>query len=151
MQHYLTSPGHHVVHPANLLTFAATTNFAALAVVLRAGAVTQPSHSSVTQSQCRQILALLEESRGEYISAVTLSKISLQYSSRIFTLRRLGYRIVNRVERVPGGGKRGYFKLLTEREARAIDCLIPAREQTARGSGLLFREGDMHSQHRDDG
>ena len=137
--------------------FGATTNFTTLCQVIRAAVMAQPSDHklSVSQSQCREILAILQEHRGEFVSAVILSRKSLQYSSRIFTLRRLGYKIVNRVEHVPGGGKHGFFKLLCEREEQALACLIPAREhgsteKAARGeTAMLF--SSLPENHRDDG
>ena len=63
-----------------------------------------------TSTQPGKILALLTAAKGREVSAVELSKISLQYSARINELRKQGLRIENRVERV-GRTKHGYFRL----------------------------------------
>lgn len=47
-----------------------------------------------------QILKLLLEHRGEWVSAYRLSALALQYGTRPLELRRSGYTILNRTERV---------------------------------------------------
>ena len=54
--------------------------------------------------------------------------------------------VVNRTEWV-NGVRHGYFKLLSETEQRALASIAPVCGEC----GSLFREGDMSSQHRDDG
>jgi len=60
-------------------------------------------------TQCDQILARLVEARGE-VSSRDLSLIALRYDARIVELRRLGYRIVSRVEH-RDGKVYGFFRL----------------------------------------
>jgi hypothetical protein len=64
-------------------------------------------------TQCGKLLALLDAAKGRWVSAVELSKISLEYSARIQELRKHDLRIENRVERI-GRIKHGYFRLVTK-------------------------------------
>ncbi len=61
-------------------------------------------------SQEERILNLLLESWPGWVSALALSKLSLQYSARVFALRRKGWRIENKVE-TRNGVKHGSFRL----------------------------------------
>jgi hypothetical protein len=58
------------------------------------------------------ILDLLLRNRGQWVKAYVLAGIALQYSSRIFSLRREGYQIENKTTRV-GGKVHGAFRLVS--------------------------------------
>src|SRR5438128_26192 len=62
------------------------------------------------KNQEERIIALMHASWPSWVPAVALSRISLQYGSRIFALRRKGWRISNRTE-TRDGLKYGYFRL----------------------------------------
>jgi hypothetical protein len=57
------------------------------------------------------ILDLLLRNRGQWVPANVLAGVALQYSSRIFFLRREGYQIENKTERV-GRKVHGAFRLI---------------------------------------
>ncbi len=62
------------------------------------------------RSQTDRVIALLLEHRGHEVPAPELAKIGLQYASRIWSARRAGYIIENRIERV-NGQIHGFYKL----------------------------------------
>jgi hypothetical protein len=65
------------------------------------------------RSQEDRILWQLQAAFPEWTPAPVLSRISLQYNARIFSLRRKkGWEIENKVE-VRDGVKHGYFRLAT--------------------------------------
>jgi hypothetical protein len=124
------------------------------------------SSTNPHKSQERKILDALLAANGAWVSALDLSKISLQYSARIHSIRKtLGFDVENRVERTLDGGKRGYFRI-RQFVSVADDRLLstPARTEqnepraqpqvadrkAAENSPLLFPEG-LLSGHRDDG
>ena len=67
------------------------------------------------KSQEGKILRLLRE-RKDWVSALELSRISLQYCRAIRGLRIRGYQIGNFVETV-GGVRRGYYRLDADPQA----------------------------------
>lgn len=69
-------------------------------------------HNPVARTQEDLILWQLQASYPEWTPAPILSKISLQYNARIFSLRRKGWQIANRVE-IREGMKHGSFRLAT--------------------------------------
>jgi hypothetical protein len=62
------------------------------------------------KSQEQRILWLLDAAWPNWVPSPELAKISLQYGSRIFALRKKGWAIVNRIE-VVGGARYGFFRL----------------------------------------
>ena len=89
-------------------------------------------------TQQAKILSLLVAACGGWVSAVELSKISLQYSARVKELRKQGFQIKNRVE-VVGRTKHGYFRLISEPVLGSEPLFAGAR---------LFPQ---QARHRDDG
>jgi hypothetical protein len=67
----------------------------------------------MSRSQQKRILWALQAAFPDWVPAPALSRISLQYSARIYTLRKAGWQIANRVEVGSDGVKRGYFRLAT--------------------------------------
>lgn len=65
---------------------------------------------TVAKNQRQEILDLLIAARGGEVASPVLSRISLQYGARVLELRRMGFRIINRIERVDGK-THGYFRL----------------------------------------
>jgi hypothetical protein len=66
----------------------------------------------------KRIFNLLAASWPSEVPALSLSRISLQYSSRIFALRRKGWTITNRIE-IRNGTKYGFFRLVEPPIARS--------------------------------
>ena len=115
----------------------------------------------MSEMQKARVLSLLLAHRGEWVSSVDLSRLSLQYNARIFSLRRDGWEIESRVERVGGrhGAKHGFYRIQTPRQAAAAKvgagvALTQAdRDAAAKDESQpsLFSEPLMESRHRDDG
>jgi hypothetical protein len=98
--------------------------------------------------QAAKILAILRTADGNWVSALELARVSLQYSARIFELRRLGHEIENKTV-MSGRRKYGYFRLVPQQSAamrRAMDSIRPRGE--AATPTTLF---DNEQLHRDDG
>lgn len=62
--------------------------------------------------QKEQILKILLACRGQWVPAYELASHALQYNARIFSLRREGYVIENRTQRV-GRQVQGTFRLIS--------------------------------------
>jgi hypothetical protein len=62
--------------------------------------------------QKEQILKILLACRGQWVPAYELANVALQYGARIYALRRDGYAIENRTQRV-GRQVRGSFRLIS--------------------------------------
>jgi hypothetical protein len=74
-------------------------------------APTRPASES-PRTQEERILWLLHAAWPEWTPAPVLARISLQYGARIFSLRRKGWKIANKVE-TKNGVKHGSFRLAT--------------------------------------
>src|SRR5438105_1334869 len=111
------------------------------------------SASSARTHESR-ILWQLHASYPAWTPALALSKISLQYNARIFSLRRKGWQMASRVE-VRDGVKHGAFRLATPRsfpnpkpqptghtelENKTIKARQGQPALPATGSGLLLRD-----------
>src|SRR5579884_1887950 len=113
-----------------------------------------------------RILHVLQASYPEWTPAPVLARISLQYSARLFSLRKRGWQIANRVE-VVNGVKHGFFRLAQpmswpnpRRKSRAplssnlasqsSSAPAPAAEP-AEKPGELFPGYSPETRHRDDG
>jgi len=61
--------------------------------------------------QCERILLLLLRRKGQWIPTSEFAAIAQQHNSRIFSLRRAGYTIENKIETI--NGKRvGFYRLI---------------------------------------
>jgi hypothetical protein len=61
-------------------------------------------------SQRERILELLLAARGNWVSLPQVQACAAQYNARVFELRRLGYRITNRIREVQGQ-RHSWFRL----------------------------------------
>jgi hypothetical protein len=95
-----------------------------------------------SRSQRQRIFDLLVSARG-WVPAPQLAAISLQYSARILELRRLGFRIANKVE-VVNGVKHGSFRL--EAGMPSASASRPTAQATADDPESLF--GDLSPEPR---
>jgi len=66
--------------------------------------------NAIRASQRSQILRLLISARGDWVSLLEIKECAAQYNSRIFDLRRLGFRIANKIREVDGV-RRSWFRL----------------------------------------
>jgi hypothetical protein len=65
---------------------------------------------SARATQRGQILGLLIAARGDWVSLPKITECAAQYNARIFELRRLGFRITNRIREV-NGHRHSWFRL----------------------------------------
>jgi hypothetical protein len=63
-------------------------------------------------SQRGRILELLIAARGEWVASPQIAALALQYNSRLFELRRLGFRIENRTKEI-AGVRHSWFRLVS--------------------------------------
>jgi len=61
-------------------------------------------------AQRAKILELLINAHGEWVPLSKIRDCACQYNARIFELRRLGFRITNRMQEV-NGSKHSWFRL----------------------------------------
>jgi hypothetical protein len=73
--------------------------------------------SPQSKTQAAKILGLLIEARCGWVGLPQILELGIaQYSARIFELRRLGFNIENRTERV-NGSRRSWFRLVNSAPA----------------------------------
>lgn len=97
-------------------------------------------------TQAEKILWLLHSAWPNWVPAPELAKISLQYSARIFSLRKKGWQIANRVEMVDGK-RHGEFRLGARPVPSSVELRRAVPSPTPSDSGLLFP--DMRERHND--
>jgi hypothetical protein len=68
--------------------------------------------SPQSKSQCAAILRLLIEAHGAWVPLPEIMACAAQYNARVLELRRLGFNIENRTERVDGA-RHSWFRLVT--------------------------------------
>jgi hypothetical protein len=61
-------------------------------------------------AQRAKILELLISAHGEWVPLPKIRDCACQYNARIFELRRLGFRITNRIQEV-NGSRHSWFRL----------------------------------------
>lgn len=73
--------------------------------------------------QNKRILYLLREAGGAWVPLPQILALGIaQYSSRILELRRLGFKIENRMERVRGA-RRSWYRLVDASSSKASEIL----------------------------
>ena len=90
------------------------------------------SRESVPNRKTQQgrLLQLLVDVHGGEVPAPEFARVSLQYSTRVLELWRLGFTIINRVETV-NGVKHGFFRLETGPAAvTSMPAPVPAPTTT---------------------
>ncbi len=105
------------------------------------------------RTQEDRILWLLQTSYPGWVPADAVSRISLQYNSRILALRRKGWQIANRVE-TRAGVKHGSFRLATpgtrpNPRPEASNVLPTSYQKSTKLPETLFDLPELG--HRDDG
>ena len=96
---------------------------------------------SLKKSQRDRILGLLIGAHGGWVELPEIMRLAAQYGARIFELRRLGFKIENRIRDV-GGVRRSWFRLIPSEQAQAIR---PApRSSTARPGLVQERLFEVH-------
>jgi hypothetical protein len=108
------------------------------------------TRNSSALSQENRILNLLHSAWPSWTPAPVLARVSLQYNARVFSLRRKGWKISNRVT-IVDGQRHGEFRLGTAPVPSSKE-LRPRQEPPAPEAATLF--GDLTPEtmrHRDDG
>jgi Helix-turn-helix domain len=89
------------------------------------------------KTQRAQILRLLVEAKGEEVSLQRILDLRIsQFGSRIYELRRLGFRIINRTVRAEGQ-VRSWFRLENQKPSKPTPPPQPKTPQQPE-PGLLF-------------
>jgi hypothetical protein len=78
-------------------------------------------HPSSRSNQRARILALLISARGDWIPLPQIAACAAQYNARVFDLRRMGFKIVNRTRDV-NGVRYSWFRL----ESGSLEVRLPA-------------------------
>jgi hypothetical protein len=92
--------------------------------------------SDSQKNQRARILRLLLQSKGAEVSAYELAQIALQYSARVFDLRKLGFLISNRTQ-VVNRVRRSWFRLdLTPINTRGTR--LRRRTETATRCSVIY-------------
>ena len=99
-------------------------------------------------TQEQRILMLLQSSYPDWTPAPALARVSLQYSARIYSLRRRGWQIANRVRTV-NGVKHGEFRLAQPLRYPSPAPRTDFQKVDKPVSGLLF--GAITKEHDDRG
>jgi hypothetical protein len=92
------------------------------------------------KTQRGAILALLIQARGSWVELPEIMQLAAQYGARIFELRRLGFKIENRIRDV-GGIRRSWFRLTPSAQIR------PEPRSSTPGAAA---QGLLLEWHRDD-
>jgi hypothetical protein len=89
--------------------------------------MTRPAPES-SSSQRARILRLLIEVRGGWVPSPEIAACAQQYNSRLFDLRRLGFRIENRTEEIDGA-RHSFFRLVSSPAQASSPAMSPAAER----------------------
>lgn len=98
------------------------------------------------KSQRGAILALLIQAHGNWIGLPEIAACAMQYNARLWELRRLGFKIENRIRDV-GGVRHSWFRLIPSEQAKAVRPEI--RNSSIAGPGAPVQES-LLDWHRDD-
>jgi hypothetical protein len=89
-------------------------------------------------SQRAKILGLLVAAHGEWVELPKITACAAQYGARILELRRLGFRILNRTQKV-NGSRHSWFRLETA-PPQSQPAVAPINRQGSSESLPLFPE-----------
>jgi hypothetical protein len=89
--------------------------------------MTRPAPES-SSSQRARILRLLIEARGREVPLPEISSLAAQYNARLFELRRLGFKILNRTEEREGV-RHSWFRLVSVPVQASSPTAHPAAER----------------------
>lgn len=100
------------------------------------------------KSQRGAILALLIQARGQWVELPEIMRLAAQYGARIYELRRLGFKIENKIRDV-GGVRRSWFRLIPSGQAKAIPSAF--RETSKPGPAARAVQQPLFAdRHQDD-
>jgi hypothetical protein len=111
---------------------------------------TGKSSALTALSQEKRILNLLHSAWPNWTPAPALARVSLQYNARVFSLRRKGWTIANRVT-IVDGIRHGEFRLRTAPVSSSKDLRQRQAPPVAEASTLFPDLAPETMRHRDDG
>lgn len=77
------------------------------------------------KTQRARILRLLIDARGAWVPTPEIAACAMQYSARLFELRKLGFRIENRLEaNEQSGARQSWFRLAPENKQMPLSALV---------------------------
>ena len=87
-------------------------------------------------TQRSRILEILRTANGREVPLPAIAAIAAQYNARVYELRRMGYRITNRRQRMADGALHTWFKLessptseVQDNEVNIVDPMSAAPSQ----------------------
>jgi hypothetical protein len=92
-----------------------------------------------SRTQCDRILRLLVEARSSWVPLPEIMACAAQYNARVLELRRLGFNIENRTERIDGH-RHSWFRLVSSPAPPAkpeSDYMCRVREDEDRAAPLF--------------
>jgi hypothetical protein len=103
-------------------------------------AIQESSDAPKAKTQSARILRLLIAARGGWVSLPEIMACSAQYNARVLELRRLGFNIENRTERVDGI-RHSWFRLLTSPAPPAPE---PIKEKSVPADSAASNSDDWY-------
>lgn len=92
----------------------------------------EPTPASERKAQSGRILRLLIAARGAWIPLPEIMACAAQYNSRIHELRKVGFRVENKLETADDGTKHSFYRLLPGMNEPAIDQKCSQNSSPAR-------------------
>jgi hypothetical protein len=102
---------------------------------------------SARKSQRDRILGLLIAAHGGWVELPKIMRLAAQYNARLWELRRLGFKIENKVRDV-NGTRHSWFRLLPSEQAKAIRP--EARNSSISGPGAPAVQERLFEVHIDE-
>ena len=93
-------------------------------------------------TQRGRIIELLIAARGDWVPLPKIQACAAQYNARVFELRRLGFRIVNKTRDV-NGQRHSFFRLVSRPATPTIPQKTAAVTATAGGGGSFPEFGSL--------
>jgi hypothetical protein len=98
---------------------------------------------SERQTQRGAILGLLVSARGQWVELPEIMRLAAQYGARVFELRRLGFKIENKVRDVDGT-RHSWFRLTPSAQIR------PEPRSSTPGPGARAVQQPLFDRHQDE-
>jgi hypothetical protein len=106
--------------------------------------MTRPAPES-SRTQCGRILGRLIAAHGAEVPLCEISSLAAQYNARIWSLRKMGFKIVNRTEE-RDGVRRSWFRLISGPPQVSSPAMSPAAERISPLNSQTKSAGDAKSE-----
>ena len=79
-----------------------------------------------------EILAILVKARGAWVPLPEIMRCAAQYNSRLFEIRKMGFRVENKTEQ-RDGEKHSWFRLVSDQPAHSVQPPTASTESSTGG------------------